>query len=90
MPHDVEEREERGIKNGAHWLHWFLATSVAAVSMIGYMHTLVYPRTEGEKLEQRVKVLEDNFREDIKEMRQKIDRMFEILSELQRRRGRGD
>lgn len=35
-------------------IQWIIATAIAAVCMIGYVHSYVYPRTEGEKLEKSI------------------------------------
>lgn len=34
--------------------HWIIATAVAAVSMISYVHAYIYPRTEGQTLQKRM------------------------------------
>lgn len=63
-------------------MQWIIATTVAAVMMISYVHAFIYPRTEGEKLEFKVHDLEDHLREDIREIRQDIK---SILREIKTR-----
>ena len=75
------------LKAAAHWVHWVVATLVAACSLIAYVNSYVYPRSEGMKLEKRVDQVETNVREDLRELRQKLDRIYELLSKLERRRG---
>lgn len=90
----------------AHWVQWGVATLISMFSVIGYVNSYVYPRTEGMKLEKQFEQLETNFypriegvklekrvdqvesntREELREMRQKLDRIYEILLKLERRR----
>lgn len=73
------------LSTAAHWIHWVVATTVAACTLIAYVNSYVYPRAEGIKLEKRVDQVETNVREDLRELRQKLDRIYEILSKLERR-----
>lgn len=68
------------------WTHWVIATLIAAFSMIGYVHQFVYTRAEGEKLELRVKTVEENGRNDMELLRGKIDKVYELLLSLKRAR----
>lgn len=77
--------EQKQIKNVAHWIHWVIATTVAAFTIIAYINSYVYPRADGEKLEKRIDLVENNSREELREMRQKLDRIYEILIKLERR-----
>ncbi len=77
--------EEKQMKNVAHWVHWVIATTVAAFTIIAYINSYVYPRADGEKLEKRVDQVENYSREELREMRQKLDRIYEILLKLERR-----
>jgi len=35
-------------------MEWIIATAVASVMMISYVHGFVFPRTEGERLQKQV------------------------------------
>lgn len=61
------------------WTHWIVATVVAAVAMIGYVHAFIYPRTEGQALEKRVDKVEDQYREDIRAIRERLDQISDQL-----------
>lgn len=61
------------------WTHWIVATSLAAVLMIGYVHSFVFTRTEGEALaSQHVTDILD-IKKDMREIR---NYQYEILKEL--------
>lgn len=53
-------------------LTWIIATAISAVMMISYVHAFIYPRTEGEKLEQRVRTLDEIHRQDMREIKQML------------------
>lgn len=76
-----------------HWKEWIIATTIAATVMIGYVHKFIYPRTEGEKLEQRVDrqehrvaEVEKALREDLVRLSTKMDNQTQLLLELARPR----
>jgi len=56
-------------------LGWLVTSSVAAVTVVSYVHAMVYPRTEGELLEKRVDRIETEIKADVKEIRKMV---FEI------------
>jgi hypothetical protein len=62
------------------WAEWIVATVVAAVAMISYVHQFVYPRTEGEKLEKRVDLLDEHYRDDVKGVRERLDQIMDRLT----------
>lgn len=61
------------------WTEWIVATVVAAIAMIAYVHQFVYPRSEGEKLEKRVDLIEQHYREDVKDVRTRLDEIVDML-----------
>ena len=60
-------------------IYWAVSTGVAAVMMLGYIHNFVYTRTEGEKLERRVEAIQQQYREDLQNLNEKIDEIYKIL-----------
>jgi hypothetical protein len=68
-----------GSDSSPSWTSWIVATVAAAIAMISYVHQFVYPRTEGEKLEKRLERVEDQYREDIRTIRDRLDTLVERL-----------
>jgi len=60
-------------------MKWGLGLLTASVVAFGYIHNFVYPRTEGEKLEALVDEHHQEYREDIKSIRTKIDKIYELV-----------
>lgn len=59
-------------------MEWLIATTVAAVTMVGYASSYVYTRNEGEKLE----ALQIR---DVDRLEKKIDWIIEFLSAQKKR-----
>lgn len=76
----MEENQTNREGKGSGAMQWVMSSALAILGMIAYVHNFVYPRTEGEKLEQRVALVESNTRQDLKEISQKIDKLHRLVN----------
>lgn len=86
MEENLTKKEEKG--SGA--MQWVMSSGLAILGMIAYVHNFVYPRTEGEKLEKRVELVESNTRQDLKEISQKIDKLYRLVNSKRSSASSGD
>lgn len=68
------------------WTHWVTATLIMAFGLVGYVNQSVYTRSEGEKLEREVQDIKKTGRDDLREIRDKMDQMLRMVMELKRAR----
>ena len=70
-------------------VYWSVATAVAAILMLGYVHGFIYPRTEAEKLEKAVDkntARLENTSNQLNVIEGKIDTMIQFLKQSNRKR----
>lgn len=61
--------------------HVLIAALVIAVSSMGYVHSFIYPRTEGEALVRRVDRVEDSVKDEMKEIKSELKELNKWLRE---------
>lgn len=61
------------------WIHWIVASLACGIISMSYVHSFVYPRTEGERLERRVDEMEKNQREDQKAILEKLEAIWKYM-----------
>jgi hypothetical protein len=60
-------------------VQWIVATAIASVMMISYVHGFVFPRTEGQRLEKQMDMLYpilNQIQKDLGRIEGKIDQHF--------------
>lgn len=58
-----------------------VAIAFAAIIMMAYAHQYLYPRTEGEKLEKRVEMMETHNREDMTVIRAQLNTLTVFVAQ---------